>query len=86
MITHQAPAMYQQSFCLLAIGQAVDYNITVRFPGKNVHPFHYGKTQEVNLRLVPNLIATIVHAVLKYIRELLSACVKHHQMVVFFFV
>jgi len=48
MVAHQAPAMEQQTFFLLAIPQTIHHYIFVFLPGKHINPFHHGKGHKMH--------------------------------------
>lgn len=62
MVADDAPGIQHEAFLLLAMPQAVDEDIAVGFAGKDIHPFHHGKGDEVDALLIPDFIAADAHA------------------------
>jgi hypothetical protein len=53
--------MEYQAFLLLAMPEAVDENIKVGLAGKDIHPVHHGKGDEVDGLPVSDFVATDAH-------------------------
>lgn len=62
VIAHDALGMQHEAFVRLAVPETVDEDVTVGLTGKYIHPFDYGKGDEVDRLLVPDFIAADTHA------------------------
>jgi hypothetical protein len=47
VVGHDAPGIFSQPFVLNAIVQAVNYNVFIGRPGKNIYPVYSNKRDEV---------------------------------------
>jgi len=59
MIRQDAPAVYNQTFFLLAVLQAFDHQIGIVFPSKNIYPLYHREGDKINPVLISDLVAAL---------------------------
>ena len=57
MITHNTPAIQRQVFFSLAILYAINYNVSIHLPGKDIDPVNNCKCDKMCRRLIPDFAA-----------------------------